>query len=579
MVTDAVSRLDALSRGFRAKYLRFADLEAQLKAWANAFPEIVSLRSIGRSDEGRDLWVLTIGPEPERRRPSVWIDGNMHASEVAGSSVALALVEDVIRAHLDTEGSLHGLGATMRQRVRSILVHVMPRMCPDGAETVLTESRYVRSNPRDRREKSSLPWWRACDVDGDGASLVMRKEDPTGEYVEAREVPGLLVPRKLEDDGPFYKVYPEGLIENFDGHHVPSPYFLSDNETDLNRNFPMSWRPEPEQVGAGAWPAREPESRAVVEFATAHPELFAWLNLHTFGGVFIRPSGSKPDKRMNPEDLQVFRQIAEWNEHCTGYPTVPGCEEFLYEPDKPLHGDLTDYAYEQRGVIAYVCELWDLFKQLGIARKKPFVDHYSDLTRDDMIALGRWDAEHNAGRILKPWRVFEHPQLGRVEVGGIDPRIGVWNPPPDLLGGVCAQQASAFLRVMAMAPSVEVTRAEVKPLGGDTHQVTVTVENLGYLPTYVLSSSRALPWNEPLYADVRMEGGAALVSPGDAHREVGHLDGWGRGLHGTASIFYLRSRGSTSSRTLEWVVRGSGELLLRVGGARVGHVEHRVTIG
>jgi hypothetical protein len=33
-----------------------------------------------------------------------------------------------------------------------------------------------------------------------------------------------------------------------------------------------------------------------------------------------------------------------------------------------------------------VIELWDLFHQLGIERKKPFVDHCAKFTRKDMAA-------------------------------------------------------------------------------------------------------------------------------------------------------------------------------------------------
>ncbi len=576
-MTDLISKIDALSRGFRARYLRHADLEAQMRAWCDAFPHLARMRSIGRSLEGRELWVLTVGPDPDRRRPSVFIDANMHASELSGSSVALAIAEDVLKVHAGGD-DLHGLSAPVRERLRDVLVHVLPRMSPDGAEAVLATGAYVRSNPRDRRPDRARPRWRACDVDGDGLALVMRKVDPGGEYVEAPEVPGLLVPRTIDDPGPFYKVYPEGTIDNFDGHHIPSPHFLSDNDTDLNRNFPYGWRPEPEQPGAGAFAASEPESRAVVEFVTEHPEVFAWLDLHTFGGVFIRPPGDRPDHKIDREDLEVFRQVAEWGEKLAGYPTVSGFEEFLYEPEKPLHGDLTEFGYHQRGAIAYVCELWDLFKQLGIERKRPFVDHYTRLTRDDLIRLGQWDAAHNAGRVLRPWRPFVHPQLGVVDVGGLDPRVGIWNPPPDLLGELCARQSSAFLRVASLAPSLSISNLTVTALGEGLHCVTVTVENHGYLPTYVLSSARALPWNEPLHATARAEG-CALVDPSRAHRELGHLDGWGRGLHGHAALFYLRSRGNTGSRTAEWVVRGAGTFTVRVGACRTGWVERKVAVG
>jgi hypothetical protein len=78
------------------------------------------------------------------------------------------------------------------------------------------------------------------------------------------------------------------MIENFDGITIPTPGFLSDNPTDLNRNFPFSWMPVYEQEGAGDFPLSEAESRAVVEFTSRAPHLFAWLNVHTFGGVFTR---------------------------------------------------------------------------------------------------------------------------------------------------------------------------------------------------------------------------------------------------------------------------------------------------
>jgi hypothetical protein len=567
-------RLDALDRGFRRGYLRFDELTAQMKAWSQAFPEVCRLQSIGTSLEGRELWLLSIGPDPDRARPSVWIDGNMHASEVAGSSVALAMAEDALRLHLEPERAVHGFPEHMRERLRQVVFHVLPRMSPDGAECVLTTGRYVRSAPRDRRPNKQHTRWLTGDVDGDGLALLMRRQDPAGEFVESREVAGLMLPRRLEDPPPYYRIYPEGTIENFDGKAVPRPSYLSDNQTDLNRNFPYAWKHEPDQAGAGAFPGSEPESRAVIDFASEHPELFAWLNVHTYGGVFIRPLGDGPDSKMDPADLAVFREIGAVSEELTGYPMVSGFEEFLYSPDTPLYGDLSEYAFHHRGCIAYVVELWDIFRRLGRPRPKRFVEHYTHFGREDLERFAVWDREENQGRVFVPWRAVDHPQLGPVEVGGVDPRFGLWNPPPEKIAEVASAQSAAFLRVAAMAPALSVTRIG-RESAGDATRLTLAIDNLGYLATYILCSFKKLPHSEPLSVEARAIG-CELLDPSSARLSIGHLEGWGRGrFAGETVISYGRSRGNESRAQVSYLVRGHGVLELKIGSCRVGWIEHR----
>ncbi|MET0344920.1 MAG: M14 family metallopeptidase [Casimicrobiaceae bacterium] len=581
MTTPPSKRLDELSLGFRDRPLSYDELTRQVRSWAEAFPGLCRLQSIGRTPEGRDLWLLTLGPEPDRARPSAWVDGNMHASELAGSCVALAIAEDVLRLHLDPGANpdVGGLSDVAAARVRDVRFYVLPRMSPDGAETVLTKGRYVRSIPRDERPAKAHAYWRGEDVDGDGLALSMRVRDESGEMVESAEIPGFMLPRAIDDPPPYYKIYPEGVIENFDGRNIPSPYFLSDNQTDLNRNFPYAWAPDSKQEGAGAFPLSEMESRAVVDFATLHPEIFLWLNLHTFGGVFIRPLGDKPDTKMNGEDLALYRQLGAWAEELTGYPMVSGAEEFLYEPDTPLHGDLTDYAYYQRGAVAYVVELWDLFKQAGLERKKRFVDNYTHLTREDMVKVAVWDRDKNAGRSVRPWRKARHPQLGDVEVGGIDPRVGMWNPPPEEMPNVCRTQSAHYLRVASLAPRLALEAIDVKALGHGLTRIGATVENRGYLPTQILASAKDLTHNEPLWADVTCEG-CELADPALAHVAIGHLDGWGRGLFsGAGALYYAFGRGTTGAKSLAWIVHGKGTMELRVGSCRVGWITRRVAVG
>ena len=563
---------------FRQRFLDHDELTATVQEWARKHSDLVRLESIATTPEGRDVWMLTIGRDPDRIRPAVWVDGNMHAQELCGSSVALAIAEDVI-ALLTGKLSDRALGGPSLDTVSDVLFHIVPRISPDGAEAVIRSGQPVRSAPRLGRQNQQHPRWVSHDIDGDGQIRMMRMQDSGGELVASSEFPNLLVPRGLDDTGPFYRLFLEGTIENFDGDNIPNPVFLDDNDLDFNRNFPFAWTAPYKQIGAGPLPLSEPETRAVAEQATARPNLFAWLNLHTFGGVFIRPLGDKPDTKLHPEDLALYRQLGAWAEELTGYPMVSGFEEFTYEPDTPIYGDLSEWAFHDRGCVAYVVELWDLFAQVGLAKKKKFVDNYTHLSHEDMLMIARWDKQHNHGRVVGSWQPFDHPQLGRIEIGGPDPRYGMWNPPTDRLEEICKQHSSHFLRLAAMAPKLSL-RVD-KEVDGNLNRLRIRVANLGYLPTNVLASAIKLDHNEPIHIEIiPLSNSSETMAPTGGRSEVGHLDGWGRGLFsGDGALYYQRSRGTSNAKTVSCVIRGSGSVRIRAGSCRVGFVEQTIELG
>lgn len=565
--------LRALDTGFRDRYFSNAEIEGQLYAWASAYPDLVRVESIGRTPERREILVLTIGPQPDRLRPGFWIDGNMHAVELCGAQVSLAMAEAVLALHVGEPGPLDALSTDARAACRHALVYVCPRISPDGADDILHTGRYIRSVPRDERPGHAGPRWITGDIDGDGLALLMRRRDPAGEFVEDKGRPGVMHLRTLDDEGPFYRIWPEGHVEGYDGHHVPEPKYLHDNYPDLNRNFPWDWRPENVQAGAGDYPGSEPESRAIIEFARRHPTLFAWVNLHTYGGVGIRPMGDAPDAKMHPFDLAVFHEVSDLCVRHTGYEMVSGFEEFTYAPETPLRGDMSEWAYHQLGCIAFVVELWDLFVRIGQPRPKRFVDRYNRLTREERLRLADWDLAENQGRIFRPWRAYTHPQLGDVEVGGFDPRFGMWNPPPEHLREVCGKMVSFFGRVLAMSPRL-VASAVAEPLAEGLSRVLVTVENDGYLATCGLPSAIGSPVDAPIAVKCH---GVEVI--GDAEVLVGHLDGWGRGLHdGTDAPSFPRSRGTSNRRVVPFVVKGPGVARIRVGGSRTGFVDVEISV-
>ena len=58
--------------------------------------------SIGRSHEGRDIWMCEVTDSstgPARDKPAVWVDANIHATEVTGGAAALHLVHTLLAGH------------------------------------------------------------------------------------------------------------------------------------------------------------------------------------------------------------------------------------------------------------------------------------------------------------------------------------------------------------------------------------------------------------------------------------------------------------------------------------------------
>jgi hypothetical protein len=109
-------------------------------------------------------------------------------------------------------------------------------------------------------------------------------------------------------------------------------------------------------------------------------------------------------------------------------------------------------------------------------------------------------------------------------------------------------------------------------------RVDVRVENDGYLGTYGVPSAKKLDFNEPLYATCRANG-CELVDAGSAYQRLGHLDGWGHGLHTGANLpSYPGTRGSTNAGWATYLVRGTGTLDVRVGAARVGFVAAKIEV-
>ena len=83
-------------------YLRYEELTEVLHALAGEHPRLCEIESIGKSYEGREIWLAELTNAetgPAAQKPAFWVDGNTHAGEVTGSMAALYLIETLLEGY------------------------------------------------------------------------------------------------------------------------------------------------------------------------------------------------------------------------------------------------------------------------------------------------------------------------------------------------------------------------------------------------------------------------------------------------------------------------------------------------
>lgn len=550
-------------------YHNFKELTQFLKDAKKEYPDLCHLESIGKTSEGRDIWMLTVTNKkvsPVGEKPGFWIDANTHASEITGTQCALYFIHRV----LTTYGKNH----EVTQLLDHAEFYVVPRISADGAEYYLKTNFEVRSN--------TLPWpnppvhenFIPQDLDGDGWILTIRKKDPAGAFKISDENENLMVQRKHHDafgkKQDYYKLYIEGQFQNFDGF---AENFEDINGFDLNRQYPAGYRPEGKQWGAGPHAMYLPEARAFVEAFTKRHRVYGHITLHTFGGLILRPPAGQPDENFDAHDMEIFKKFSIEGERISGYKALSVHKDFRYNPRDAISGSTDDWTFEHRGVFAFTIEIWDIYKEAGI-EIKDHVGRYFYPSEEELLKAYAW-CEKNLKKsdFYREWKPFDHPQLGPVEIGGWKFGYVFRNPPPKFLKQELEKVYDIILTQAKSLPIIRLKKVDLQPLG-DATKVTVVFENEGYLPTN--GSEQALKVAAVRKPTIRLET-KLKIKQGKDHQEIHHLKGYSRFLPWHSPLWFY-SRSNQNEVKLEWILEGKGKAEIVCDFARGGVQRHKLTI-
>lgn len=535
--------------------LRYDEMTALLRSWAAARPDLVELESLGRTPEGREMWFVTLtrhSTGPANAKPALLVDGNTHATEWAGGVAALHFVHRLLT------------GDPSDERVRRLLdrhtVYVLPRLTPDGVEQTLREGRFIRSVGRLYPGAIGAPGISMRDVDGDGRVVFMRLRDPNGPW---KLYPGdsrLLVARGPEDaGGDAWRVLPEGMIEGYDGVTIPDAPNLE--PLDLGMNFPGDRGNGPQRPSAGPYPGSEPEIAAYIRAVAARPNIVVHVTCHTFGGLVLTPPVNTTEA-MATSDRRVYRALAGHAAELTGY-TAMSYLELRGEDSAAYIPSAFGWLWDQLGIYSFITELWNPLRAAGISLEKTTASAWlwGFHPIEDEAKLLAWNDRELGGKGFVPWHTVEHPQLGRVEIGGWD-KVRYWyNVPFERLEKEVAPHSEWLIYEALALPRLEVRSFTAEAIAPGTWRVRLALENAGWLPTH--GSQQALDRQAvgAVTAELTLPAGASLLE-GTAKRSVGQLAG--RSEQRSTATWWGYSPGTPDRALVEWLVAAPAGTTLAV---------------
>lgn len=507
------------------KYHTYDELTGALRSMVNDNRNIASLESIGKTLEGRDIWMVEIANRngvPVEERPAQFIGANFEGDHLIGSEIALYIVDYLLRNY--------NSNPEVKEKIDNNVFYIAPRINPDAAEMMFADvktGRKTNTKPYDGDNDGRMDEDGPEDLNEDGFITVMRVMDPDGDYLIDPDEPRLMnrADSRSGEIG-MYTLYWEGVDNDKDGFINEDP----PGGIDINRNFQHEYPYY--QSDAGWHMLSELESRAVMDWIIAHRnvaivltlgesdnliiapdsrgqlssekevDLFAFADAGNASagrvGMFAaggggsrgtrtggmrqqvtqptetrRPAGRQPATTITTSDNDYFRDISTKYLELTGINQQP----MVRNPE----GAFFQYGYYQYGVASFSTPGWGITgAPAGPSRRLGAPGGQTAQISVDRQLLRWMDNEGIDGFVS--WTKYNHTDLGEVEIGGFKP-YAVTNPPAARIAGLGASHAEFAVYLSSLYAKVKIAETEVTDHGGGIFRIKAVVENVGILPT------------------------------------------------------------------------------------------------
>ena len=449
------------------RYNDHAGITDLLKKIAKAYPNLARLESIGKSFEGRDLWCIAISDYSKgdaTKKPGMYIDGNIHSNETQGSEFAMYTAWYLTESFNDN--------GFIRELLADKIFYIVPTINPDARDNFFKKPNNPNSPrsgalPVDNDMDGLMDEDGYDDLDSDGNIVQMRRKNLNGRFKADPANPNRMIAAGPDEKGGYELLGLEGIDNDGDGQvNEDGAQF----EYDPNRDWGWNWQPNNIQNGAYKYPFSLPENRAVMEFVMKHPNIAAGQSFHNAGGMILRGPGAAEDvNTYNAADVQVYDVLGKKGEEI-----IPGYKYLVvYKDLYSVFGGELDWFYGGRGIYTFSNELWT-----------PYQMYNSDATRsfDDETTF-KFDRYLLFKDAFVEWHPYNHPQYGKIEIGGFKKNFTRMHP--GFLLESDAHRNMAFTVYHAYhTPKLQIDTIMEKDLGDGLKEITAIISNQRLMPTH-----------------------------------------------------------------------------------------------
>ena len=554
-------------------YYSYDMVNEALEKLHNAYPRLTELDLVGKSEEGRSIYCMTVNNRKtgnEIEKPGVYVDANIHGNEIQGAEVALYLLDYLL--------SKYGENEQITRLVDKNCFYVVPVVNVDGRYHFLEDhrpgdNRSLRvpyDDDRDGLVNEDFP----DDLDGDGNICRMRIRDPHGMYKTDPEEPRLMIPIKPGEKGEWTRLGSEGIDNDGDGK-------INEDEEgylDPNRNFGYEWMPRYIEGGAGDYPLSGVGLKALAQYIRQRPNICMSWALHNDGGMFLRGPSTKTEEEYPAIDIAVYDYLGQQSERI-----IPGYRYLLSWPVvSSTYGDFTEWMVMINGCYGFVSELYmteqEQFRTIAENKQAEALKKITTSETgeepgydwDDRTNLERERLKFNdhvaQGELFKPWKPFKHPTYGDIEIGGWV-KLSTRLPAPFMLKELVHRNAMTIIFSAGNTPEVTMEVFEIQKTGPDLYRIDVRLVNRKAIPTMSYHAQRVNLYPKDMLTISGVSGKEIKVVAGGEIRDVYTNDVSYKEYRPEIQFFAIPGFGKVEYRFL---VSGTGDVVIAYSSRHAG---------